>query len=591
MTRGRRNFLAYVLTIVVVVPTPVYSRECNRSPTDPIIDAHVHTFNLRHLPMAGIIKSRGVPRLLADLLADAFIHATGSYGDGAAGLLAGGEVEPEEISEQSIFTNIKSRLNRRSDFAQVRSNENEIDNYLKSLSDNKASFDIALARAGDPEQKMLNFLNYAQTNIVPKVAPEMALDPAARSTGAAVQLANIPVELKAIAIVVGSMDGPREPSGVLYFLYLLMMSPEALADRALDVDLCESSTIISVMMDMEHVYDDKPTVAYRDQHQIWAEIQQRRGDRFQFLTAFDPFRKDPDFTVVNDGMQRGATGVKFYPPSGYRPGETVITPSQCGWFWPLSFFFCSAKHAQWQSRYGDLDSYTVRARWRDKLFDEQNQPVDPDAISDARFLDLINLAFFRFAVARDIAVFSHHTNQGFEAVAGYGKTYANPRYWDRILRVPGLEKLRLLLAHSGGDGWYLSEADWNASFAKQAYQLCVTYQNVYCDFGFHDQVTSAAGWLALRERLLAMFDAEQSTPPNSSLSIGDLARIDYRIQHAPTRYSIFRKIIYGTDWTMVARLKNRDFVNSFRTVFEHPKLVQYRSSFFATNAREAFKLE
>ena len=73
--------------------------------------------------------------------------------------------------------------------------------------------------------------------------------------------------------------------------------------------------------------------------------------------------------------------------------------------------------------------------------------------------------------------------------------------WLLVLRKQ--PEMKLVLAHSGGGwGWVGTDRRWERSFARQAFNLCVTFDNVYCDFGYMDEVLDNEGQTRLRDRLL-----------------------------------------------------------------------------------------
>jgi predicted TIM-barrel fold metal-dependent hydrolase len=173
--------------------------------------------------------------------------------------------------------------------------------------------------------------------------------------------------------------------------------------------------------------------------------------------------------------------------------------------------------------------------------------------------EAMNDALWALCLERHIPVFTHCTSQGFEAKAGFG-VKSDPQFWRRVLERPHHDALRLCFGHAGGeDGWFAeTEEDWNNSFAKQVFDLCVRYPNVYCETGYMDQI--------LRPEARARF----------------IARLVRCIREAPAFAS---KIMYGTDWHMIERLDgHRDYFAAFEQAFAADGLREHAKLFFYANA-------
>lgn len=148
---------------------------------------------------------------------------------------------------------------------------------------------------------------------------------------------------------------------------------------------------------------------------------------------------------------------------------------------------------------------------------------------------------------------------------GYGEWMAEPRYWR-----PVLEKrpdFKLVLAHSGGGDAWFGKKEWAGSFDEQAYELCLGYPGVYCDFGMSVEILTPEGKRAFKERLRSLAEAGEGG------------------------ISIFDKIIYGSDWHMMARIEDREnLVCRFAQVFSELGLPEEAAKFFGRNAERAFGL-
>ena len=78
------------------------------------------------------------------------------------------------------------------------------------------------------------------------------------------------------------------------------------------------------MMDMEHAYQDRPDYPYLRQLRRMRALARCFPGRVLGFAAFEPFRPGA-FRIVREAMENGFCGVKFYPPSGYRPVDNEVT--------------------------------------------------------------------------------------------------------------------------------------------------------------------------------------------------------------------------------------------------------------------------
>jgi predicted TIM-barrel fold metal-dependent hydrolase len=241
------------------------------------------------------------------------------------------------------------------------------------------------------------------------------------------------------------------PTGLVKWLSMLVQHESRFAEVFPTVwkPQPEFAAQVHLMMDMEHHYQGrKPEYDFAtEQHRRMREATQYSTTKLIGFTAFDPFRED-SLDIVKTAINNGFTGVKFYPPNGYRPIDNT------------------------QDDIGD-------------------QP--PAAQVNER-----NLEFFHWCVEKDVPVFAHCTPSGMESRKGAGEL-SNPAKWRTVLEIDGLAKLRLCLGHAGGqDGWMAGfdaegEEAWKKSFASEALKLSDKYPNVYLDFGYFDGILEDGG--------------------------------------------------------------------------------------------------
>ncbi|MBA3340703.1 MAG: amidohydrolase [Gemmatimonadaceae bacterium] len=174
-------------------------------------------------------------------------------------------------------------------------------------------------------------------------------------------------------------------------------------------------------------------------------LAQRAGGRLLGFVAYDPFREadkgeNEAVAVVERALKSGFAGVKFYPPSGYKPlGNTKKDMSRSG--------------------------------------------KDPSRIN------AVNERLFKLCVDLDAPVFAHCSPGEMERWKGAG-LFADPKYWRKVLEQPRFNNLRLCLAHAGGDaGWCAKPGlPVDPDFVPEVVRLCQTYPNVYCEFGHTEQL-------------------------------------------------------------------------------------------------------
>jgi predicted TIM-barrel fold metal-dependent hydrolase len=260
------------------------------------------------------------------------------------------------------------------------------------------------------------------------------------------------------------------------------------------------------MMDMEPHYD--PGTCYyefnAEQIRRMRRLVELSGGKLMTFVAWSPDR-DPQerLEIVKEMvLSGGAGGVKVYPPSGY-------------------------------------------------------------AANDAR-----NEELWEFCVAEDVPVFTHCNASGFYANKKFIE-FNDPKYWAKVLdKHP---QLRLCFGHAGGEaGWFdryskkknAVEKSWETSFAKQVFDLCTAYPNVYCETGFLPEVLDNAKPFV--DRLTACVLAQPS---------------------------FAHKIMYGTDWHMLERFEQHTrYFEACQGVFAQPVLSQYKDLFFYANAVDYLNL-
>jgi hypothetical protein len=163
------------------------------------------------------------------------------------------------------------------------------------------------------------------------------------------------------------------------------------------------------------------------------------------FVAYSPFRCD-SLSIIQHARAMGFSGVKFYPPSGYRP------------------------------------------------IGNAEEDIDPAAGVSAIQVNDRNRALFEYCVHNDVPMFTHCSPEGMERFpAKHSGCFSAPQGWAAVLGTPGLESLRLCLGHAGGEAEWLADPTSSEStnhcgveFVPTVVDLCICRPNVYCDFGYFD---------------------------------------------------------------------------------------------------------
>ncbi len=547
---------------------------CRKKDMDyPVVDFHAHTFNFRHLPLRGILYGWGVPDFVAGVAADIIWGMTGRVEESAADQFAslqyrtGSDAISVDFRTRAISANIDyldAPIESLSTPERDRF-DRELNEYLVSELENEQAMRTNASALGQPADTPLTDY-FADLSGQPGAS---SFNIGALAPDGHAAMVNAMAELKIVDRLVALLIKPFELVATVqgaYRFFAVMIQPEdKLAQQLLDEN-CMVDYFVHYMMDLEPVYNSAPPVAFADQHAIVKKMRELNDDRLITFSAFVPFRYDDyDLSILKTAIASGVVGAKYYPPSGYSASVDRI-PRKPKRF--RGIIYQGGARKQWKHRYNPLGSNRVRRNW--------GVTVTNPSKAKEQTLEGVSQRFFEFAENEGLLIFAHHTPQGFEGYKGYGQEFADPCKW--LPRLKENPKLRLILGHSGGDAWYGTDADFDRSFGVQAHNLCVTYENVYCDFGYHENVLTDDGKNALRTRLQAMHDRSTTT------SAAELFPQSCRTTHAPMEYSIFDKIMYGSDWMMVIKERNYEkMVSAFEAVFTGD-LSQYKERFFGGNA-------
>jgi predicted TIM-barrel fold metal-dependent hydrolase len=312
--------------------------------------------------------------------------------------------------------------------------------------------------------------------------------------------------------------------------------------------------IVSHMMDLAPVYDQVPDGAAligfeREQIERMQHFRRRFGPDFHYFVAYNPYRdhwqggKPGDaLRLVQDAVRRrGATGVKVYPPSGYRVAGNAVRTRP----WTL---LTRKPGEQWDARYAALG----------------RSPAVISAGLDQRLESLLE-----WCEREDVPVFTHCGHGEFEARKGYGEYHSHPRWWQQYLErhsTPGSPcRLRLCLGHAGGDDFWFGRGK-HADWGRTVFHLCTSYPNVYCE------ITSDAMLLDL---------------DRTAIFVDHLARCFAESDGAP--YPLAAKLVFGTDWYLPDPAAPDEILRAAQRAFLHPSLRRHFADYFTRNARKFLK--
>jgi predicted TIM-barrel fold metal-dependent hydrolase len=502
----RRDLVATALFLIALQQAAASISDPTGGPPIPVIDVHTHVFNARDVPIAGALQAQtGLPGDICDLIAD--IMKQNSEPDSHKGKVSAMDIMTKDFDKGRSFklsgdqrARLMEELNRGTNGAPMTT--------AAGLSN--------VALFGQFMDKKAKWPPPCGSNLktAPAVVPEFGTEALLR-----------PHTWDWIKIMLSSHDV------IISKLY----SAFPVSDGT-GVDL-----FVHHMMDLDRTYNDHSINRFPEQ--VAYLSQETRDPSYNgkslFFVAFDPFRRDLTLESVKDGIQKGAAGVKFYPPSGYRPaGNDPLPPKPCLFHWTA--------RGQWNSRYHGMDGAKL------------------DAYCDA---------LFDFCEKNDIPIFTHCSPNGFQAVDGYG-LMGDPKYWAIVLQKH--PKLRLCFAHSGGDDyWFASAAPvagsseyvkWN--FGAEVVQLCENYPNVYCEVGYLEEINE-----------------------NDTLAIfTDLLMRHYA--DTGVQYQFGSKLMYGTDWHLVAQENDTSaYLSTFEGIFRKNASIQkWELSFFSGNAAQYLRL-
>lgn len=530
----------------VCANTPKFAEQWDKAKftkNHPIVDVHTHLFNARSLPLKRIVKSRMWVKWPASALT-LTLNAMGVM-DAAAALLATctPETKEEIAKQQAKVTRYleKHGMNRNDDYALFRAlthspvHDVHLDNPLQSSS------------RGSPDD--LGPLAYLSYKVLPnKFMVNQLLKWLTHEPKAGTKKDHY------AATAIAMMSAPEK-------------ALERLGNCFRPVDL-----FVYQNMDLVPSFYAKTTHAHSYSYEypkpdngrkvigelpIVRDMCRKSDGRLIYFVAWNPFRElnwKPGhirpIDIVKREIGKGAAGVKFYPPLGYRP--------HCNDFndYKRPFYFSQAR-LQWDNRYLGNDPV---GRHEDIMKVR------------AECMDQVNDELFTYCEKNDIPIFTHCNTGEFRAfyTEEYGEN-ANPAYWKPVLEKH--PKLRLCFGHAGGiTGWYTGcvpptgHIQGAAKWGGVVRELCLIYRNVYCEFGIHEDVAD----VAMAEHLYHTLIHELPRRGAGGWTLGD-------------------KVMYGSDYYMPVGVTPKEYLEGFQQLFSLRELKDYKARFFSGNAMKYLK--
>lgn len=430
-----------------------------------VIDVHSHLFNQHHVPVEGVMKQKGVPAFLASVFAKLLRQLTPA--DTAQTKLPGQNYQAQVLAAANIadLGGLLAELANRN-----------LSTTMAARFAAMAAMATPDARIGvrvldEPSNQLLDVLEEIQSlysastkDPLPRldrhafIKAEFGVQVRNRPMNHAamlhLKLANLfakPVAwlVKEIASLI-LKDRYSDSLDFIRFFLLMLCSEDELCDTYLGSYRPDQNVErrLHLMMDMRYGYpnDPAPYYDYAKQVERMGRLTAAHSGKLLCFVAFDPRRGTvagsgkPGLDIVKEALDSGFSGVKLYPPMGFRPDSD--NPDQ------------------------------------DRMLKE----------------------LFAFCVDKDVPIMAHCTPLGAECRKRAGLN-SNPEYWGNVLARTGCARLRLCYGHAGGghfevdgeafEGWNAVDlAAWNAdnNYARRIVEHCVTYENVYCDLSYHHEI-------------------------------------------------------------------------------------------------------
>ncbi|MFQ3248158.1 MAG: hypothetical protein ACI9SP_004818 [Arenicella sp.] len=506
------------------------------------VDIHTHLFNLRYLPLKGIIDARAngvLTKFAAKALVKYLLWRTRDDDviDG------GNSLKSASLNSSAQFSPVLGTLTTQAVLSQEQ--EDELEAFLideaafadELMTDDdfvKAIFEANDINANEAD---LFMLGNTQTNVLPMLTSASSYKSAMKADRQSVS--NIRRSFKSLLNPLFRKF--RELGDFWHWLVLQTESESKIMDTLINTYTSGDEGVqlyIDHMMDMEMHYPGQKKPVYKEPELRMSRMRKLYNSSNGLVLGFYgwcPLRDNALDLVKRAIEEEGFVGVKFYCPNGYRAQDNARFESQ------------------------DLVNNVVRG-----------------GVS-ASDIDSRNLKLFDYCNSNRVPIFSHSQPGEMESVSGYTGKMSHPKYYSEILQQ--FEDLIICFGHAGGsEGWLpkvIDDDPWQgtdqqspdydsdielSSYARAIYDACVNNNNVYCGVGAHSEISDSNSIGNFRDRLNILFSESR----DNSLQV-----------------NFDQRIAYGSDWHMIFKHRQHAFyLKNYQKVFENGSGLEGSRDFF-----------
>jgi predicted TIM-barrel fold metal-dependent hydrolase len=362
-----------------------------------MIDIHAHAFNAKYLPLEGIARARRLPKYPAWLLARIIWAVTDDDASRKRFAARWQEIggEPAAVVALSVDPDVLAPY------------EEHLDRALAQLNRQVPG------RVGPPNDPFLVMLVARDPRRLPEKFYKFLMKCAAKM---------------------------RDGKALIDWVVLLCRVETDIVDELIET-FPAVDVFVHHMMDLGPHYDPEDVPIAFDDLQLnrVRELSRKYPGKLRPFIAYSPHR-DNSLDLIKKWRAHGFAGVKFYPPSGYRPLGNKLD---------------------------DIP--------------EKRRVIPPGEI------DRRNRALFAFCASEGVPIFAHCQPGEFQAWPDAG-LLSHPAGWVPVIEQ--FKNLRLCLGHAGGEQWAAREAGTPEAegFVRAAIELTRTSESVYCEFGCLDSL-------------------------------------------------------------------------------------------------------
>lgn len=457
------------------------------------VDVHCHVFNARDLPIRGFVEDvvlQEPPH--ADIPLDAFITLVAAVMD--AGAISAAD-EANELRGGRLRRLAAGVPTFEQDRALVRQRVEDAVRRMQSMGTRPlpdTRLERLLPRAVAPttmQQDNIELFRRLAARAPAPAAPQPRREEELR-----------PGVVTPEEVARGVVSVEDDVFGTLYMATLLTLPRADLVERLArlpDQDDAEVRFFAPAMVDYSYWLGDFDVSSLSDQVEVMSAIAAlpNRSYAVHGWVSFCPWRQivEPQqMAIVQDAVRsRGLVGVKLYPLMGFYPIGNEGAP--------------------------DADTFPERLQ----------------AIPDfGRRLDDALRALYDWCVSEDVPLLAHTSHSQYPTAAAGLR--GSPTAWRRVLSTPQYRTLRLNFGHLGGL-WSLASDDRavNLGWTEEVVRILADpdFAHAYADVSDYSLVLERDGSEAAEDEVV-------------------LDRLNELLDRAPDAR---RKLMYGTDWVMLAR--------------------------------------